>query len=170
MVQECEELVIWQELIPNKDEGVAKVNRIDADHSIEKESKTHGHSMSSQDTGAVSDIHFVGSENRPRDRDGHRQRNVTPGLRSTSRNRSTSRGRRPLSSDRGANRDLSNRRPSEDAIGHFPQKTGQRRPSVRFNSECFKCHKRGHFAKECRSGRPRSFHGPRRPQTPHYTK
>ena len=126
--------------------------------------------MSSQDTGAVSDIRFIGPDNRSRHRDGHRPGNVIPGFRSTSRTRSTSRGRRPLSSDRGASRELRNRRPSEEAIGHFPQKTGQRRPSVRFNSECFKCHRRGHFAKECQSGRPRRFHGPRRPTVPHYTK
>ena len=155
--QECVELVIWQGLIPNKDGVVSSVNKIDAVRSKVKDSSNHGHSMSSQAAAeAESAINFIKSQDHSSGWNGHRSRDQTPGRRSTSRNRSASGGRNNRFMSREA-RYPQRSTNSQSGVAQLQRKPEKRKPSVRFDVECFKCHRKGHFAKECRSGRQRGF-------------
>ena len=145
--QEIEEQVTWEKLTPNREASASIVNALAAfnnltvndDHSIPQDQK--------------SEINVVDSGKSRKEGPAETQRRD----RSTDRptDRSLSRGR-DNSRSSSYSRDQRGRNFPQKYKGNVPQgRVNYDKPrKVRFDVECFKCHKKGHFARECRSSRP----------------
>jgi hypothetical protein len=145
LAQTAEEQVTWEKLTPNKelDSLVANVSA-----SLQRVTMSDDDSLLQ---GTKVEVNAIDSRlSRKQSPSGPKPRDLSA---TRSKSRSVSRGRdniRSFDRRKQGKRDFPNKN-FKTKFNQFGRTTYNNTKKVRFEIECFKCHKKGHYARECRS-------------------